>query len=902
MATRLLDEVDKIELEDKIGGGGGGAGAFIINVTGDETAGYSIDKTGDEIKEAYNAGMLLSCKRGNTIIPLVYCKPSAVVNGPDEWLFAAITETATSTKVAINVRRVPNSRITTTVTATNYVVASGTDTDPDTFLLVALAGNLSDGYTISSSEMTYSSIWTAIMAGANVMCILEIMGVVVGLSFSGMVDSGMVFTATAELQGQAGSVIVTISDTNSVSVELIPLNAGGSGSSSAYLVLIEGDDENGYRIAGAVKGGTAEPISCTKADIDGWLFNGDTVLCTYGTMAMSLMAVDMETMQLLFGTTAVADGVIMSYGISLGDDGAVDVQMNQHELGSGSSDVSGASGSYVVMLEEDNGNYQVAGAMEDMLTPTAYDYETMTRKIKSGANVACGLDGTLYNIQSISADGEAVQFGVTLTAEGIVAGTIIILYSDGTVEVVTDTSAPMVVAITDAGDGTFVLCDIEHNPIEDPYGFFTSDPLRSLGAVALDADKGRIYRPSTNDVETGALVLTCNDGTAQHRYIIHADNTITYDVITSGSEAETEMVLSDNLFDKSTAIKGKVFYHSSSGMSQVNADYSYYQYVPLRGSGTYRTKWDNSQHASTGARISILNSWLMAVTGTLTETGDNYAYDFEFVVTQDMINNGAAKIAFDCHTNHLDTVMIVKDIPYPDEYIPYGYIEVATDTGKKQDNILAGKTAVFLGDSICAGTTVTGEYYNYGWAGLIGEPNRMNWTNYGMNGGTVTSLSDVQNTRWLTTQADKALAEHPAAHYVIFEGGCNDADKMKDDLLGTISSDYATFDTTTFSGAFEALVLKLVTSFPAAKIGYIIPQKMYAQNDHTATGHVHRRYFDRAIEICEKWGIPYVDLWKGNPLNPKLSTASTFYTDGQHLTLAGYQRITPQIEAFMRSL
>jgi lysophospholipase L1-like esterase len=209
---------------------------------------------------------------------------------------------------------------------------------------------------------------------------------------------------------------------------------------------------------------------------------------------------------------------------------------------------------------------------------------------------------------------------------------------------------------------------------------------------------------------------------------------------------------------------------------------------------------------------------------------------------------------------------------------------------------------VFLGDSICAGTTVEGEYYNYGWAGLIGEPNRMNWTNYGMNGGTVTSLSGVQNTRWLTTQADKALSEHPAADYVIFEGGCNDADQMKDALLGTISSDYANFDTTTFSGAFEALVLKLVTSFPTAKIGYIIPQKMYAQNDHTATGHIHRRYFDRAIEICEKWGIPYVDLWKGNPLNPKLSTASMFYTDGQHLTLAGYQRITPQIEAFMRSL
>lgn len=384
-------------------------------------------------------------------------------------------------------------------------------------------------------------------------------------------------------------------------------------------------------------------------------------------------------------------------------------------------------------------------------------------------------------------------------------------------------------------------------------------------------------------------------------------NGMTGDVVISGGSGggQTEMVLSDNLFDKSAAVEGKVFYYSSSGLQLADSSWSCYAYVPLRGPGTYRTKWNNNQHSSTTNRVGITkedNSWLQTINGTLTATDNAQAYDMEFVITQAMINNGAAKIAFDCAPDLLDTVMIVKDREYPDEYIPYGYIEVVTEDAKKQDNILCGKIAVFLGDSICAGTTVEGDYYNYGWAGLIGESNKMNWTNYGMNGGTITSLSGVQNTRWLTTQADKALSEHPAADYVIFEGGCNDADQMKDALLGTISSDYATFDTTTFSGAFEALVLKLVTSFPTAKIGYIIPQKMYAQNDHTAKGHVHRRFFDRAIEICEKWGIPYIDLWNGSHLNPKLSTASTFYTDGQHLTLAGYQVITPQIESWMRNM
>lgn len=377
--------------------------------------------------------------------------------------------------------------------------------------------------------------------------------------------------------------------------------------------------------------------------------------------------------------------------------------------------------------------------------------------------------------------------------------------------------------------------------------------------------------------------------------------------IAVAGEAETETVLSDNLFDKSAAVPGQLFYYGASGCQLVSGGDSYYAYVPLRGAGTYRTKIDNSQHASTDGRIAILkadHTFLQSVTGQVTETENNYAFDIEFTVTAEMITAGAAEIAFDCHKTVVNTVMVVKDRAYPPEYIPYGYIEVPTDSGKKQDNALCGKMAVFLGDSICAGTTVGDGIpeYGYGWAGLIGEANQMTWRNFGANGGTVTSLETVQESRWLTTQADAAVAAYPNADYVIFEGGCNDADQMKDALLGEISADYTTFDTATFSGAFESLILKLVTAYPNAKIGYIIPQKMYAQNDHTAAGHVHRRFFDRAIEICEKWGIPYIDLWKSSPLNPKLSTAGRFYTDGQHLTLAGYQRIVPQIEAFMRNI
>lgn len=377
----------------------------------------------------------------------------------------------------------------------------------------------------------------------------------------------------------------------------------------------------------------------------------------------------------------------------------------------------------------------------------------------------------------------------------------------------------------------------------------------------------------------------------------------------------TEPILSDNLFDKSLILGAGVFSYDISFYELVEGGHSRYAYVPLRGAGTYRTKFNWAEHKWSGARIALTNEnneWVTNATGTITKTDDDSAYDFEFTVTQEMIDQGAVNIAFDCWVNNLNTIMIVKDREYPDTYIPYGYIKE-----EDKDNILYGKTAIFLGDSICAGNTTLADAkeFGYGWGGLIGEANSMSWLNCGMDGGTVTKLEEVHSSLWLTTQLDKAYSTYNNVDYVIFEGGCNDADRMGDDFLGEISSDNSTLDTSTFSGAFETLVLKILYTYPNAKIGYVIPPKMYPVDDHTSNGHVHRRFFDRAIEICDKYNISVIDLWNDTPLNPNLTiyydktlTADQaneqekYYTDSQHLTLTGYKYISPIIEEFMRNL
>ena len=387
------------------------------------------------------------------------------------------------------------------------------------------------------------------------------------------------------------------------------------------------------------------------------------------------------------------------------------------------------------------------------------------------------------------------------------------------------------------------------------------------------------------------------------------------------ADSDTQTVLSENLFDKSAATHGGLFYYGGSGFQIVTQTNQYYHYVPLRGSGTYRTKFQKSQHSSTGTRIALVNEnneWVQNINGTVSETYTDANYvDFEFTITQAMISNGAKKIAFDAYGIYIDEIMIVKDIEYPKEYIPYGYIEVTTESGKKQNNVLCEKVAVFLGDSICAGTTTlaSATEYNYGWGGIIGEANKMSWENYGQNGAVISS-SITSTNRYIANQVDSAYREHPAADYVIFEGGCNDADILGDDKLGEFSSSgYTTDDYSDFTKSFESLILKIMTTFPKAKIGYIVAHKMGASNDYSFENNRYRRFFDRAIEICEKWGIPYIDLWKTSPLNPMLSihfdknlTADEaniqgkLYTDGQHLTLDGYKRLAPKIESFMRNL
>ena len=227
--------------------------------------------------------------------------------------------------------------------------------------------------------------------------------------------------------------------------------------------------------------------------------------------------------------------------------------------------------------------------------------------------------------------------------------------------------------------------------------------------------------------------------------------------------------------------------------------------------------------------------------------------------------------------------------------------------------MLQGKTMIWNGDSICFGFKEWGN-----WATRIAETNETKYKNFAVGGGTVTENPPRHRQgaerHSVSADVERMYEEYPDADYVIFEGGTNDADLLRMERLGTITSGFEEpFDKDTFCGALESIFCRATRYWKGKKIGFIIAQKMGMDQDKYE---IRRLYFDYAEKICQKWGIPYLDLWQGCYLNPYLpwmydSTKTPeengkentgFYVDGQHLTAYGYDVTSEMIERWLKTL
>lgn len=220
----------------------------------------------------------------------------------------------------------------------------------------------------------------------------------------------------------------------------------------------------------------------------------------------------------------------------------------------------------------------------------------------------------------------------------------------------------------------------------------------------------------------------------------------------------------------------------------------------------------------------------------------------------------------------------------------------ALDTVK--DTPLSGKSALFVGDSISVGVSDTAMAYS--WGGRIGIKYGMDWVNDSHGGANMAEYADG-HAKTIVEQIK--LFGDRNFDYIVIEGGVNDAmNKMPLGTYGT-SYDINDFDDTTFAGALETAFAYAKEKWPTAHIGYIVT---FRHRWEAGSKENTDPYYTAARAICQKWGVPYLDL-NGETVEKELKVDiaddTTYISDGIHPTAAGYELLTQNyIEPWMLSL
>ena len=221
------------------------------------------------------------------------------------------------------------------------------------------------------------------------------------------------------------------------------------------------------------------------------------------------------------------------------------------------------------------------------------------------------------------------------------------------------------------------------------------------------------------------------------------------------------------------------------------------------------------------------------------------------------------------------------------------------------------KSVAVFGDSIAFGSGNGG----FGVGEYLSADLGFKVLKYAVGGARVGFCHDKN---WVVEQVRGAIAEGIKPDYVIFDGFTNDCNiregaTLPDIPLGEITQGYAGFDINkvstedTFSRCFEEIVCAFLTYFPKAKILFFRPHNMGRRDDK-----LQKLYGERALAICKKWGIAFVDLYSESGMNTFLPEHRDLFTndsygwgrgDCTHPNALGYeQKYMPLIEAKIKSL
>lgn len=277
----------------------------------------------------------------------------------------------------------------------------------------------------------------------------------------------------------------------------------------------------------------------------------------------------------------------------------------------------------------------------------------------------------------------------------------------------------------------------------------------------------------------------------------------------------------------------------------------------------------------------------------VTEKG-SFAYGYKIYSYN--VPAGAAGVKLNVHDNVKSDYAIARNNAFDLK----GYQSMTGKTSEFIDDVLADKTALFVGDSICYGSQDTAGGIR-GWAQRIAAETGLIATNNGKSGASVSDAREVTNRGGtvLTKLMEKKAQDYD---YVVLHGGVNDAwDSI---AVGQMEAEYdpAYFDTSTYAGGLETLFYNAIVTYgDQAAIGYLINFK--APNCTKGRIADMTEYNEMAKKICAKWGVTYFDMYNDPDVTRELAFTTNAHTnDFIHPLPSGYDVLSPYIAEYMRGM
>lgn len=218
-----------------------------------------------------------------------------------------------------------------------------------------------------------------------------------------------------------------------------------------------------------------------------------------------------------------------------------------------------------------------------------------------------------------------------------------------------------------------------------------------------------------------------------------------------------------------------------------------------------------------------------------------------------------------------------------------------------------GKTIYGFGDSL-----VDGHCIHIGMLDALAQKYGMEYRKYAINGAKVIPEQEIPGKTCESRVPDVAAqimaASGEAPDFVVFDGLTNDIYGHGEDIrLGGISCSYnGVYDSTTFYGAFERICFLLREKYMDSRIFYVCVHKM-----PTRDMEVQETLQKAAREVCAKWGIPCVDIFRKGQINTCVEGMRRKYSydraerltggNGTHLNPEGYEKwYLPMLEAVIQ--